>query len=42
MLIRRCAVARPSTKSCALLWFFTKIFSCHPPAAGAVKRVVQR
>ena len=29
MLIRRCAVASPSTKSCALLWFLTKIFSCH-------------
>src|ERR1700730_1783185 len=42
MLIRRCAVARPSTKSCALLWFFTKIFSCQVPGPGAVKCVVQR
>jgi hypothetical protein len=42
MLIRRCAVAEPSTNSCALLWFLTKIFSCHVPAEGAVKCVVHR
>src|SRR4051812_45221585 len=48
MLTRRtvAAVERPSTNSCAALWFFTNTFSCQPlepaGAAGTVKCVVQR
>jgi hypothetical protein len=41
-LIRRWVFVSPSTNSCELDWFLTKIFSCHEPADGAVIVVVQR
>jgi hypothetical protein len=42
MLIRRWAVARPSTNSCAELCPATKTLSCQAPADGAVNVLCQR